>query len=1103
METSGRALVDFTVTQITFGNASAPTESWSQPNGTTTSYVLAASTIQLNATFQQAGQDFSTKDAVGTIEVWHPIGFLVQSWSFNLTLSGGQSTVESAEWTPAAAHSVLSDDGTLHGGYVIRGTVDGGTLDNNEANDQKQTTIPVAIYASLTDSAYCSDPDGDGTPNCPNQFKVGTPQWISGGYDENDVGDNRGHWQTDNGGAEGSLRHFRVSTPGTTSYSANRNDRFHFAWFESGQSACGEDPGHGMGYGQYNDFLTIAYSRTVCQVQIQGFDYLSMQAHTQAWGSMGSGDLMQLEATTGIESEVLNLTDLQISTTQDDWTPVIWNMSDVFRNTNFAFNLRFKSDNLGSTEGIHIDTLRLFGVEKVDEYTIELDCDDPNPNPYIVIPADPNPPSLHCILTNNGYRTNQLRIETMVGNATWMAGYPLRIDSTNLGDHDQSVSPEPVKSLESTEFWVNLSIPEGANVEAVNWTVWLNDTQGRGTKALLDLKVNVDSSFSANLKQVVLATPAAILGPGESANVSMLLRNTGNQQATWNLGGYFGDAAWGASNLQWTDQNGTPITSVHLQKAEQTTLIASFDAPWDATPGDVEVSLVANGVQPANFQAVKMITLEVPVVRDLEIDPSQPNFEAAANEQTRTLPIVLTNNGNSEQAFNLSLLADHRLQASLSVDKTSPLDAFGGTSTILVVLPMPFGLTPDVYPITVSASSADGTQYTSTADIMLTVPMTYAVEVEDRVMSETYRGGEENRRTLSWEITNLGNDQDAFNITTSQSQGMHVTLKGLTNGRTTYIQPGESYDVQFEYWFDKNSDGAKQFTLTATSVEGLASGVTSEGSGSGTFQVGSQGWVTMESAGTVTVDDYGNFEATLQIHNRHPVNETHIRLDVGTDSRFFTDGFSATIESNEFSLGPDDKRIITVQLRFTESAMINLPDPVMSYNITVEAEAGLDVVSAEQAIVVHRIVVIDASMKESSLASSIIKYGGISVGVIIIIGLLVVLVQVLRSTVQIEDEITSLEGYETSLGATYGQSIQPAPTIPEAPTILPAADEAANSMYGGSEEIFKQRVTAPEEAVQAPSDAGPPLPPQGLPEGWTMEQWQHYGQQWLEQNGLA
>ena len=33
---------------------------------------------------------------------------------------------------------------------------------------------------------------------------------------------------------------------------------------------------------------------------------------------------------------------------------------------------------------------------------------------------------------------------------------------------------------------------------------------------------------------------------------------------------------------------------------------------------------------------------------------------------------------------------------------------------------------------------------------------------------------------------------------------------------------------------------------------------------------------------------------------------------------------------------------------------------------------------------------------------------------------------------------------------------------------------------------------------QAPVLSGPPLPPSGLPVGWTMEQWQHYGQQWLD-----
>ena len=38
---------------------------------------------------------------------------------------------------------------------------------------------------------------------------------------------------------------------------------------------------------------------------------------------------------------------------------------------------------------------------------------------------------------------------------------------------------------------------------------------------------------------------------------------------------------------------------------------------------------------------------------------------------------------------------------------------------------------------------------------------------------------------------------------------------------------------------------------------------------------------------------------------------------------------------------------------------------------------------------------------------------------------------------------------------------------------------------------------------QVPGNAsrGPPLPEHGLPEGWTMEQWEHYGQQWLDTQG--
>jgi hypothetical protein len=69
---------------------------------------------------------------------------------------------------------------------------------------------------------------------------------------------------------------------------------------------------------------------------------------------------------------------------------------------------------------------------------------------------------------------------------------------------------------------------------------------------------------------------------------------------------------------------------------------------------------------------------------------------------------------------------------------------------------------------------------------------------------------------------------------------------------------------------------------------------------------------------------------------------------------------------------------------------------------------------------------------------------------------------------------------------------------------LPANDLVANSMYGGTQQMFQQPVAPmPQPVVQQPvipqaPVMGPPVPANGLPVGWTMEQWQHYGQQYLE-----
>ena len=77
---------------------------------------------------------------------------------------------------------------------------------------------------------------------------------------------------------------------------------------------------------------------------------------------------------------------------------------------------------------------------------------------------------------------------------------------------------------------------------------------------------------------------------------------------------------------------------------------------------------------------------------------------------------------------------------------------------------------------------------------------------------------------------------------------------------------------------------------------------------------------------------------------------------------------------------------------------------------------------------------------------------------------------------------------------------------------LPIHDTVANSMYGGAAPLFQQQMPLPipqpmpvAQPMPLPVPqvpALPPLPVTGLPAGWTMEQWQYYGQQYLDQMQL-
>jgi len=1103
-----KANVDFTIEDITIGNASVVALQWAQPDGSTVDYFLNSQTLPIQITFKQAGSSLQSTAATGYVQVWHPVGVMMAEWNFSLSLSGGQSSTHEVTWAANAAHSVLTENGSLAGGYSIRGVVDGGLLEGDTSNDMGEQIVPIAIYYDDMERGWCGDFDGDMQSECQSTTYF-QPTFASVGYDSAGTFDGYGPWMLDNSSGYDGTRHWRHSVP-LQDYVSNGNDDLVWGWFEPAGQQCA-DPGHGLGYGVGMNDITYLYSTNFCRISLTGGNYISMQLATQAWGGMGLNDEVSLRATSGSgQSAVLlsqkNLSTSGISGTADDWTPVVWDFTNETNNQVFSLTYHFQSDNSGASAGIHVDQFALFGIEKVQEYTITVDCDNPETG-YLVIPADPMPPSLHCTLTNNGYREHTLQLLGEINNDTWMNSFsPIRIDSNNLNDHDYSVPLNPLDYNETTEFWVNLTIPPGSNVEQLYWNVSITDAYNGELMHYMSIPLSVGASYSVDVSYYGPGV-ALSLSPDEVGTVEFTLANTGNQMAYWNLNAFFNRSEWGNSNFRFLDAavNGSEITFMQLQKGESANFWGEFTAPNEIAPGLTEVTILAAGQSPATAQKTRKINIDIPQFHDLTMIASEDTVTAKADMMTRTVEVELTNNGNSPERFDLEVSADWHLDASASQPMTEEIGAFGDSSSIYVVMPMPYGIRPDTYFINLKATSQADPSFFLTEQIELIVEPTYLINVEDVNMSgQTFQGGADSK-TLSFEVTNNGNDFDEFLIELDIPDGMNAQVKASNQydpATPPSVEKGASVNVTIEYSFDPGTNGMLELIVSAKSIQ---SGDALGAVGSAVFQVGTQGWIELTPGGVVTMDSDGWILANLTIHNRHTTNPQFIRLDVLLGD--WRDYSSARVQSEDasFVLDVDQKRTASVKFTMTETQYMNTPEGETLFNITILATGDDDVSQTDIQVKILRESTADAQGEGDGLSwGNIVAF---ILGGIVVIALIVVLAKVVLSTNREEDEIVSLAGYRMQLEETYG-SMPAAPDIPGATTApLPVTDTVANSPYGGAEEIFQQQVTpAPVPAELPPTNAlpagAPPLPPGGLPSGWTMEQWTHYGAEYRQQQGL-
>jgi len=1100
---------DFRVTGISLGNASTSADTWVQPNGTTTDYIFQGQTIEITMTIARGGSSFSGKSTDAMIQIVHPIGFVVESftWTSN-DLIGGQGDSASFAWTAIAAHSILdTTTNELSGGMIIRAMTDKDSNgDDRNDNDIKETSVPVAI---MSDSF-------DGT-----SF-TGQPSFFPARYMADGTGSSQGEtygqgsWQTNSGGAVGS-DHWANSPDSDSNYPSGAHDRLVYAYLNP-NSQCGSG-------GQIDNELVKSYQTWICRNSFFAGDYISSQFHLQAWGSVQSGDSVSIELwrssgnySNAMESLHWDLSNGNPSQAPGQWTNLSWDPQadwsqistlsnpDLFLGGNsWSMGLLLHSDSGGASQGFHVDDFIQFGISKVQDYTLGVDCDNPT-NGYTAPPNDLL--ILRCQVTNNGYSTASVRVQSNVSNLTWMdpAMQMIRIDVPNSNDHDTNVLMPGIKAGETVEVWVNLSIPPGADVQQQSWSLWFTDAsnQNGGEKSRLSMPVAVTEQYGVALTSTV-GILAQTLAPGESGLIPFRLLNSGNKDAAFNLATTFSKPGW--IGLVMDDQGAIVQNPIVLLRGQATNFNLNVTADSMAMPAlgtenspyvsfNLRATCPSCGTSLAGND-VLVRNIMVPVYRELSLEAEELNIQAPANGIAKKVYITVFNTGNDDEQYDLSLTQQNwLLGANLAGAQTSVLDAWDGEGIIQLNLPMPVGLTPGLYGVTVTATSVDDPLVRKSVALSVEILDTAAVDVSDEDADQSYIPGDP-AQTMAFEVRNDGNSPDRFTMTANVPDGMTIEFTNLFDGATPEIETAASYNVTVRFSFESGTSGQLTLDIIATSVNDALINA----QGSATYLVGSQNWLKILPAAPITIDEAEPAEEwsmTVKVRNQYTTAQSvTIDLDNGESSAYV----QTRIASNDrsFVLAVEEEREVTVYFEVSETTLLNLGSDSLSTNLTLWArsETVSDAANSNlQVILIKKSNDADgvAGADDGLPVGSILMWVGFAammgVGVYVILNIL--------RTEEEEDEYGGWgeEGYENSLEATYG-AVASAPTVP-VPGALPSSLPPA-----AAQPAMAPAPAAPAPAAAAPVSKTPPIPAAGLPEGWTMEQWEVYGQKWLEQNGMA
>ena len=1103
---------DFSIFSIELGNESLSTEQWIQPDGSVQGYLLQNDEIEVIVTVYKDGSVTGTqKQTDAKLEIVHPIGFVIETFTWTTDLMpGGGKDENTILWNPQVAHSVLNTTtNELTGGLILRASVNFTNDDRND-NDIMEKQVPIAVHKDLMDG----EASGSTITFRPARYPIG-------GGDANDYGS----WYEDSGDSAIGDSHWRMSLPGGNTYPSSAFDRLVYSYRNPTQD-CGGDA-LDVGLGQIEGIW-------VCRVLFKSQEYISTQVHLQAWGTMGAGDAAYLEFwnqngnfSDPLQSVSWDVAAINPSPVPGQWKNISWDPQTVWSQNpalmnpdlllggnSWSFSVVLRSDSSGATQGMHFDDFVQFGVSKVDGYTLTANCDNPVGG-FETVPNDLV--SWRCLVTNNGYKNVQFRAQTNVTNASWMDPVvpQLRLDTTNPNDNDFNVVIPPIGPFETTEVWANLSIPPGADVQIQDWEIWFTDASSANTgeKARVATTVSINSQYSVKLTSTAPQI-ALTMNPGESQLLPFTVFNTGNLDSTFQLAATFSEDLW-SGTVQ--DELGNAITSIFMLKGTSANLNLLVSAEEQASPGQVDLNIRASRTS-GDVVGTTLLTriIDVPIYRDFDLEASYAQFsddngrlfvEGFANDQEKSILMTLNNNGNDEESYNITVTNDFPLkyrQSGAYVDTAqSPLlDEWDGSWPFYLKLPMPTGLPEGFYEVVVTATNVDDPSLTENEVIPVEIRKTASVHVETDISDQSYIPGDI-AQSMTFEVTNNGNIADTFDMSLNLPQGMNAQFTNLVDGQfTPIIDSGASYNVTVEFSFDTGISGNLQMVIIGKSVYDS----TVIATGGSTYSVGSSNqWLKILPSQQVIIDNFED-EVVLEVTVRNQYSTAQsvsMDIDYGNSSSWYKSRIDSSDRQFVLGTGDDSVRVVTIRFEVTEDTLMTLENPIFDSEIILWARSDTVSDAAQSNIQVQlRKIIVDTG-EDASGGFDFVGAATWLGFIVIIVGGIVITVRILRSVEEEEDEYANWgqDGYQDSLTSTY-QSVISAPTVPSGP---PASVPASMPPQMPAEPVTAPAVApAPVQEVVQPTEApvqtGPPLPETGLPAGWTMEQWNAYGEMWLSQN---